>query len=151
MKTLVEDTLMPELNRMGLVLVEVQVPAEHRIKVFVDGHENVSIEHCTHLARFLRNETGEVLDPFEITLSSPGLDRPFRHPIQFAKNIGKTVEVTLMDGRKWIGKLESYNQNSLGIFPEIPPKHKAAKPKYEEVALQFPTSEIKQTIKHIRF
>jgi len=150
-KSLILEILEPLLQEQSLVLVDLQTPTEQRFQIFVDGRENVSIQVCTRIAKRLREAGGEALDAFEIMVSSPGLDRPFRHPVQFEKNVGKTVEVTLLDGRKVIGRLGAWDENSLGVFEQIPGKHKAAKPGYAETLTEFSNSEIKHTYKHISF
>jgi ribosome maturation factor RimP len=150
-KSLILEILEPLLEESGLVLVELQTPAEHRFQIFVDGKENVSIDICTRIARRLRDAGGEALDPFEIMVSSPGLDKPFRHPVQFDKNVGKNVEIFLNDGRKLIGRLASWNEEALELNIQIPGKHKGAKPTYAAETTTLPQSEIKHTSKHISF
>ena len=38
-------------------------------------------------------------------VSSAGLDKPFRHMNQYAKNIGRTISVIGLDGKKQEGEL----------------------------------------------
>jgi ribosome maturation factor RimP len=151
MKQEILQILQPLLDERGLVLVDFQSPAEHRFQIFIDGQDNVSIDTCIQIARQLRALGGEALDPFDLTVSSPGLDKPFRHPIQFQKNIGKHVEILMEDGRKLIGKLDAVQEESLHLICMKPSVHKGGKPKYDAQPTILERSAIKQTVKHIVF
>ncbi len=151
MKQEILQLLQPLLEERNLVLVDFQSPAEHRFQIFIDGQENVSIDTCIQIARQLRVLGGEALDPYDLTVSSPGLDKPFRHPIQFEKNIGKHVEVLLEDGRKLIGKLDAVFPDTLHLICMKPSVHKGGKPKYDAQPTILDRATIKQTIKHIAF
>ena len=127
---LINEILEPLLEKHHLVLVELNLPAEHRAEIYVDGAENVSVELCATLTRALREKSGEALDAWQITVSSPGLDRPFRHPVQFEKNVGKSVEVVLVEGQKLEGLLLAWDQESilLDLFAKAKGKSGAKPP-----------------------
>lgn len=147
------DEILPELlNENSLELIELNVPAEHRIEIFVDGESNVSIEQCAALMRELRGRTAEALDPYQITISSPGLDKPLRHPLQFKKALNKSIEVLMNNGEKHQGVLTDYAQDNLKLNLFRPSKSKSgAKPPLSETTLDLPVSEIKKVLKLIFF
>jgi ribosome maturation factor RimP len=149
---LIKEILDPLLERHSLVLVELNLPAEHRAEVYVDGAENVSVETCSALTRALREKSGEALDAWQITVSSPGLDRPFRHPVQFEKNIGKSVEVVLLEGQKLEGLLLAWDRE--GITLDLFAKAKAksgAKPPLAGEQRRLGLNEVKSVKKAIYF
>lgn len=148
----IERILAPRLEEESLFIVAVSIAPEKSITVYADGMQNVSIQQCTGLARYLREALGEAGDVYEITVSSPGLDNPFQHPRQYTKNIGKSVEVVLTDGRKLEGRLESADEDgNIQLRPFLPRKGnaKAAKPALGEEVLSITKNEIKQTKKLI--
>jgi ribosome maturation factor RimP len=147
------DEILPELLKESrLELIELNIPAEHRIEIFVDGEDNVSIEQCAALMRELRGRTAEALDPFQITISSPGLDKPLRHPLQFKKAQNKSIEVLMNSGEKHQGVLVAYTEEVLKLNLFRPSKSKSgAKPPLSETNIDLPLSDIKKVLKLIFF
>ena len=147
------DEILPELlNERSLELIELNIPAEHRIEIFVDGETNVSIEQCASLMRDLRGRTAEALDPFQITISSPGLDKPLRHPLQFKKALNKSIEVLMLSGEKHQGVLQAHQDGLLKLQLFRASKTKSgAKPPLSETLLELPLADIKKVTKLIFF
>src|SRR5690606_32273108 len=52
---------------------------------------------------------------FSLEVSSPGLDEPLKINRQYKKNIGRFVEVTLIDGAHKEGKLIDYTEDGILI------------------------------------
>lgn len=151
MKDAVLQMMEPILEAHGLFLVEFQSPTDQQFRFFVDGMEHVSIDTCSKVARELRESGGEVLDAYEITVSSPGLDRPFRHPLQYQKNIGRLVEVLMNDGQKIVGELMEAGEEYIELRPVLASRHKGAARKFAEEPVKLPRTEIRQTQQHIVF
>ena len=84
-------------------LVEVKIRPTSNIKVFLDGDAGISIEKCVQYNRALYKKIEEAeLFPggdFSLEVSSPGLDEPLKLFRQYRKNLGRPVEVVLLDGR----------------------------------------------------
>jgi len=146
----IERLLAAKLAEEDLFLVELTVAAEKGITVYVDGMENVSVKQCATVTRYLRDALGEAADDYEITVSSPGLDKPFRHPSQYVKNLEKSVEVTLDDGRKISGKLLNVSENGdirMQEFSQKKSNNKAVKPALSDTITEIEFRHIKQTKK----
>ncbi len=149
----IQQLLEDELTRQDLFLVEFQESGEDRFTAFIDGIENVTLKQCSDVTRNLRKALGEAYDDIEITVSSPGLDRPFKHPKQYQKNLNKSVEVVLKDGVKITGKLLEAGEDYLVIHEYKPHKgkNKAQKPELSEKKTTLLLNAIKQTTKMIIF
>ena len=84
-------------------IVKISIRPINNISVFIDGDNGVTIEKCVQLNRALYKkivETGVCKDgEFSLEVSSPGVDEPLLLPRQFVKNIGRNVEVEMLDGR----------------------------------------------------
>ena len=52
---------------------------------------------------------------FSLEVSSPGLDEPLKLKRQYKKNVGRFVEVTLLDGTKKEGKLLEASEDGILI------------------------------------
>ncbi len=57
--------------------------------------------------------------PYTLNVSSPGLDRPFKTPRDFERNLNKEVEIKLfapLKGSKFIeGVLEAFDDNTITV------------------------------------
>ncbi|MRG46630.1 ribosome maturation factor [Chitinophaga sp. SYP-B3965] len=98
-------------------LVDIKIKPTNNIKVFVDADNGASIDKLVSLNRQLYPllEAAGLFpaDDFSLEVSSPGLDEPLKSPRQFQKNIGRKVEVMLLDGTVLEGKLLSFNDTEL--------------------------------------
>ncbi len=86
-----------ELIPDHLVLLDFVVNAsQSKVQIIIDGSEPVDLKMTTRIARSVRDSG--FLDEaypggFQLEVTSPGLDAPLKHPVQFKKNIGRTVLV----------------------------------------------------------
>jgi ribosome maturation factor RimP len=102
-----------------LFLVEVSIKPTNNIKVFIDGDQGVSIDKLVRYNRSLyKHIEEEGMFPngdFSLEVSSPGLEEPLKLHRQYIKNIGRFVEVVLIDGSKTEGKLTGATETDLLI------------------------------------
>ncbi len=108
-------------------LVEVKIRPTSNIKVFLDGDAGISIEKCVQYNRALYKKIEEAeLFPggdFSLEVSSPGLDEPLKLFRQYRKNLGRPVEVVLLDGTRREGVLREVSQDGI-IVEETRGKNK---------------------------
>ncbi|MEY3085132.1 MAG: hypothetical protein RL037_1312 [Bacteroidota bacterium] len=103
-QTLAEER-MNELNN-GLYIVELTVSPSNVIHLEIDKIKGgVAVEDCMSVSRNIEHNLDREKDDFELHVSSAGLDKPFRHMNQYAKNIGRTISVIGLDGKKQEGEL----------------------------------------------
>ena len=77
---------------------------QSKVTIIIDGIEPVDIQTTAKITKNIQNSglLDEIYkDGFRLEVTSPGLDAPLTHPIQFKKNMGKIVRV------RQIGELES--------------------------------------------
>lgn len=95
-----------------------------------DNPGGVSLEDCERLHRAIDPVLDE-LDPtdgqpYQLSVSSPGLDRPIKTERDYRKNLGKEVSVSLFkkigELKKFIGVLKSYDFDNGKIIVEIQEK-----------------------------
>ena len=83
---------------------------------------------------------------FELQVSSPGLDRPFRVVQQYKKNVGREVKLTPINGTKIEGLLKSANDEGVVIETESKERLEGKKKKVTVVEEHsFNYDEIKET------
>jgi ribosome maturation factor RimP len=131
-------------------LVAIKVKPTNNIKIYLDADEGISIDKCIRYNRALYKkieETGMFPDGnFSLEVSSPGVDEPLKLHRQYTKNIGRDVEVTLVDGTVKEGKLLSANEQEI-VIEFTTGKGKKA----ETHQLAIPFDNIKSTIIQIKF
>ena len=77
---------------------------QSKVTIIIDGIEPVDIQATANITKNIQNSglLDEIYkDGFRLEVTSPGLDAPLTHHIQFKKNMGKIVRV------RQIGELES--------------------------------------------
>jgi ribosome maturation factor RimP len=131
----------------GLFVVDLTISATNVIHVEIDKHEgNVSVSDCMSVSRNVEHNLDREEEDFELHVSSAGLDKPFRVPAQFAKNIGREVKVVLLDGTKKIGELKSASTKELVL--ETTRNEKPEGKKKKELIVEqhvLPMDQIKET------
>ncbi len=86
---LIED----KLNERGLFLVDLEIAPGNQIHLEIDGPNGVTIKDCVDFSRQVEHNLDREAEDFELNVSSPGLDKPFRVFQQYQKNVGREVKV----------------------------------------------------------
>ena len=77
---------------------------QSKVTIIIDGPQPIDLQTTVSITKTVRNSglLDEMYqDGFQLEVTSPGLDAPLTHPIQFKKNMGKVIKV------RCIGELES--------------------------------------------
>jgi len=134
----------------GIFLVDIRIKPTNNVKIFLDSDEGMSIDRLIQYNRKLYRDLEENAffpgGDFSLEVSSPGLDEPLKLFRQYKKNIGRFVEVTLLDGRKIEGKLTSAAENEIVVEEE-----KGKGKKKELVPHAIALSEVKTTKVQVKF
>lgn len=125
-------------------LVSIRIKPTNNFKVFIDADSGVSIAKCVSVNRALYKKIEEAAwfpeGDFSLEVSSPGLDEPLKLWRQYKKNIGRQVEITLLDGTALVGKLLEVTEDGC-VIEETKGKNK----KKEVIAHSLLFENIKQT------
>lgn len=104
----VEAVVSPLLGRFGLVLVDVEWRREGRgwvLRFFVDKAGGIGIADCQRFSQEagdLLDVSGLVSEPYDLEVSSPGLDRQLKKEREFRWAVGRPIRCrvsTAIDGR----------------------------------------------------
>ena len=133
-----------------LFVVEVRIKPTNNVKIYIDGDQGVSVDKLVSynrkLYRQLEEEGGFPNGDFSLELSSPGLDEPLKLHRQYVKNMGRPVEVILVDGAKKEGVLQVVGDTQIELT-----ETKGKGKKMETHTHVIPFSEIKATKIQIKF
>ena len=92
-------------TREDLFLIDLDISPDNSIKILIDGDNGVTLEDCIYVSRSIEHNLDREKCDFELKVSSPGLDQPFKVRQQYVKNIGRTVKVVLESHGSVEGKL----------------------------------------------
>jgi ribosome maturation factor RimP len=115
-KNIIEQLVREYIANGPVFLVEVKISSTGRITILADRNEGITIDECAAISRFVEGRLNRDVEDFELMVSSPGLDMPFRVIEQFYKNEGKNVEVLDKSGKKFRGILRNVNKGGFELL-----------------------------------
>tara|TARA_B100000497_G_C7555299_1_gene335326 strand:- start:262 stop:735 length:474 start_codon:yes stop_codon:yes gene_type:complete len=131
----------------GNYLVEVNISPKNAITVKMDNlNGGVSIKDCVSVSRNIEHNLDREIEDFELQVTSPGLDQPFKVAQQYQKNIGKKISLLTVDNQSVTGELLDFSDNIVKLKEINVVKNKLTKKKetVEEIHL-FKIGQIKET------
>ncbi len=146
---IVQNLLQPLLTD-DLFLVDIKIKPTNNIKIFLDADAGLPIDRCTKINRALYRQMEEMEmfadGNFSLEVSSPGIDAPLKLTRQYVKNIGRNIEVELLEGDKIEGTLTAANDETIAVH-SVDGKGKKA----VETTREINRDQIKQSIVQIKF
>jgi len=141
-----------EVLEPSVFIVDIEFkPNGGKLLVMIDSDEALTIEQCRSLNKHLSNKLDE-LDfgdtPYKLEVSSPGIDKPLLLARQYAKHIGRELQITLKAKTELIGKFESFENNIIKLH--LKDKKKAYKAK-EPIMKEISIDEIEKTLVLVSF
>jgi ribosome maturation factor RimP len=131
-------------------LVEIRIKPTNNVKVFIDADEGINLQVLINYNRSLYKlieESGMFPGgDFSLEVSSPGLDEPFKIHRQYKKNIGRYLDVTLVDSSKKEGKLVDATEDGIVLETE---SGKGKKKEVKQESILF--DQIKTTKIQVKF
>lgn len=104
------------VKERGCFLVEVTVSKENDIEIVIEKEEGVvDWEDCATIDRVMHETFNQDEEDYALTVSSAGLDRPFKVMKQFQKALGSKVDVWLKGGKKVKGVLDAATEESIVV------------------------------------
>ena len=104
------------IEERGCFLVDVTVSKDNDIEVIIEKEQgDVDWEDCSAIDKVVHEAFDQDVEDYALTVSSAGLDRPFKVLKQFQKAIGSKVEVWLKGGKKVKGTLEAATEADITV------------------------------------
>ena len=112
----IKDALQSELVARGCFLVDVSVSKDNDIVVTIESEEGkIELDDCVALSRYFETQFDRENEDYCLTMTSAGLDQPFKVFKQFVKAVGTKVEVQLKGGKKMVALLEAADEESVTL------------------------------------
>ena len=114
------DAIGNEIVARGCYLVEVTVSKENDVEVVIESEEGiVDLEDCVAISRYFETVFDREKEDYSLTVTSAGLDQPFKVLKQFEKAVGSKVEVSLKGGRKMVALLSAADKDSITLIYSV--------------------------------
>ena len=149
----IQEKILPAVRERGCFLVDVAVSADNDVTLTIESEEGtVRMDDCVAIDKAFHEIWDQDAEDYALTVTSAGLDQPFRVARQFEKALGSEVEVLLRGGRKLTGTLLAYADGTLTLrysAREAVPGSKKKQTVVREDA--FPAEEVNAVRPHLTF
>ena len=120
-----EEYLTPIVEEYGFELVDVEYVKEGSnwyLRAYIDKPGGITVNDCEAVSRAFSDKLDEndfIEDSYIMEISSPGLDRPLKKEKDFARSMGKLVEIRtyrpIEKQKEFCGILNAYDESSVTI------------------------------------
>ena len=110
------DAIDGEIVARGCFIVDVSVSKDNDIVLTIESENGkIELDDCVSLSRFFETKFDREVEDYSLTVSSAGLDQPFKVLRQYLRAIGTKVEVSFKGGKKMIALLEAADEESITL------------------------------------
>ncbi len=110
------DAIGGEIVARGCFFVDISVSKDNDIVLTIESENGkIELDDCVSLTRFFETKFDREAEDYSLTVSSAGLDQPFKVYRQYAKAVGSKVEVQLKGGKKMVAALEAADEESITL------------------------------------
>ena len=110
------DAIGGEIVARGCFIVDISVSKDNDIVLTIESDNGkIELDDCVSLSRFFETKFDRETEDYSLTVSSAGLDQPFKVFKQYQKALGSKVEVALKGGRKMVAVLEAADEESITL------------------------------------
>lgn len=127
-ESMAEALVLPIVEANGFELVDVEYVKEGSnwyLRAYIDKEGGITVDDCETVSRAfgdLLDEKDFIEDSYILEVSSPGLGRPLKKEKDFARSMGKELEIRTyraVDRQKeFYGTLTAYDESSVTITAE---------------------------------
>ncbi len=103
-------------SREDLFLVDLKISANSDIVVILDGDHGVTLQDCLDASRAVENNLDREAHDFSLQVMSSGLSEPLTFPRQFAKNLGREVDLVLQNDEKIEGEIAAVDEDKITLI-----------------------------------
>ena len=114
--TVIKDAISSEIVARGCYIVDVTVSKDNDIEITIESEEGiVELDDCVAISRAFEVMFDREKEDYSLTVTSAGLDQPFKVLKQYIKAVGSKVEVSLKGGKKMVAVLVEADEDSITL------------------------------------
>ncbi|MCI8281743.1 MAG: ribosome maturation factor RimP [Lachnospiraceae bacterium] len=120
-----EELLMPILEELNFELVDVEYVKEgssYYLRAYIDKEGGITVDDCETVSRRmsgLLDEQDYIEESYIFEVSSPGLGRPLKKEKDYARSMGKQLEIrtyrAINKEKEFYGILKKYDSDTVTI------------------------------------
>ncbi len=100
----------------GCFIVEINVSKDNDVEIVIESEtSNVVLDDCVEISRRFEECFDRAVEDYSLTVTSAGLDQPFKVLKQYRKAVGTQVEAALKGGRKFVAELVDADENTVTL------------------------------------
>ncbi|MBP5397917.1 MAG: hypothetical protein J6Y32_04745 [Bacteroidales bacterium] len=149
----IKDAIEEEIVARGWFFVDLTVSKDNDVCLSLEARKgNFGLDDCAAVSALFEAAFDREKEDYSLTVSSAGLDQPFKVPQQFEKAVGDKVEVSLKGGKRLVAKLEAYDGQSITLRYESLEKPEGSKKKVRiEKCENFPLDQVNAVRPYVEF
>lgn len=110
----IQDAIQDAIVARNCFIVGINISRDNDIELTVEAETgSVTLDDCISISHSFEEKFDRESEDYSLTVTSAGLDQPFRVLKQFLKAIGTEVEVAFRGGRKITGTLLAADAESI--------------------------------------
>ena len=112
----IKDAISGEIVARGCFIVDITVSKDNDIVLTSESETGkIELDDCVALSRYFETLFDREVEDYSLTVSSAGLDQPFKVMKQYVKALGTKVEVSLKGGKKMIATLVEADETGITL------------------------------------
>ena len=112
----IKDANSGEIVARGCFIVDITVSKDNDIVLTIESETGkIELDDCVSLSRYFETLFDREVEDYSLTVSSAGLDQPFKVMKQYVKALGTKVEVSLKGGRKMVATLVEADETGITL------------------------------------
>lgn len=112
----IKDAITPAIVARDCFIVDINISKDNDIELTVEAATGaVTLDDCVEISRAFEEIFDREKEDYSLTVTSAGLDQPFKVLRQFIKAVGTEVSVLLKGGRKLKGTLTGADEDGFTL------------------------------------
>ena len=112
----IKDAISSEIVARRCYIVDIAISKENDVEITIESEEGtVELDDCVAISRFFETQFDREKEDYSLTVTSAGLDQPFKVLKQYQKAVGSKVEVMLKGGKKMVATLTAADETSITL------------------------------------
>lgn len=117
-RSIVENIVNQQIDKDKEFVVDITISVNNKIMVIIDSDAGITIDRCVSISKAIEQQIDREQEDFEIEVASAGLSEPLKIVRQYLKNVGRNVNVVMINGEKRTGKLVAASNDSFSVEVE---------------------------------
>ena len=149
----IQDAILPAVVARKCFIVDISVSADNDIVLTVESEDGtVVLDDCVELSHAFEELFDREVEDYSLTVTSAGLDQPFKVLRQYQKAIGTQVEVSLKGGHRFQALLKAADEAGITLEHKVVRKVEGSKKKETLMLTEtFPMDQVNAVRPHIEF